>query len=67
MNAIDLSEAETAALEAISIGTTAATNALLQRNGATVIFVTTAGFEDIPHIQRMNRKYHFAGVMAIVL
>src|SRR5262249_137699 len=47
-------------LEAISIGTTVATNALLQRNGATVIFVTTAGFEDVPHIQRMNRKYHFS-------
>jgi N-methylhydantoinase A/oxoprolinase/acetone carboxylase beta subunit len=50
MNAIDLSEAETAALEAISIGTTAATNALLQRNGATVIFVTTAGLADIAYI-----------------
>src|SRR5215212_1565067 len=60
MNALAQSETETGALEAISIGTTVATNALLQRNGATVIFVTTAGFEDIPHIQRMNRKYHFS-------
>jgi N-methylhydantoinase A len=60
MNAIALSEAETAALEAISIGTTVATNALLQRTGATVLYVTTRGFEDIPHIQRMNRKYHFS-------
>lgn len=48
MNAIDLSEAETAALEAISIGTTVATNALPQRQGATVLYVTTRGFEDIP-------------------
>src|SRR5215216_4881572 len=60
MNAIARSDTETGALEAISIGTTVATNALLQRNGATVIFVTTQGFEDIPHIQRMNRKYHFS-------
>jgi len=60
MSAIDRSEAAMDAIEGISIGTTVATNALLQRNGATVIFVTTQGFEDIPHIQRMNRKYHFS-------
>src|SRR5215212_6567897 len=60
MNAIAQSNVQSDGLEAISIGTTVATNALLQRNGATVIFVTTAGFEDIPHIQRMNRKYHFS-------
>ena len=35
------------ALEAISMGTTVATNALLQRTGATVLYVTTAGFEDV--------------------
>src|SRR5829696_4995239 len=60
MNAITQSGTGTDALEAISIGTTVATNALLQRYGATVIFVTTAGFEDVPHIQRMNRKHHFS-------
>src|SRR5215213_8076200 len=60
MSAIDRSEAAMDAIDGISIGTTVATNALLQRTGATVIFVTTAGFEDIPHIQRMNRKYHFS-------
>src|SRR5829696_5218737 len=60
MSAIDRSEAAMDAIEGISIGTTVATNALLQRNGATVIFVTTQGFEDIPHIQRMNRKHHFS-------
>ncbi len=37
-------------------GTTVATNAVIQREGANVIFITTAGFEDIPFIQRMNRK-----------
>ncbi|MFN8591674.1 MAG: hydantoinase/oxoprolinase family protein [Thermomicrobiales bacterium] len=60
MNAIALSEVDKQALQAISIGTTVATNALLQRTGATVIYVTTAGFEDVPHIQRMNRKHHFS-------
>ncbi|MGH2614448.1 MAG: hydantoinase/oxoprolinase family protein [Thermomicrobiales bacterium] len=60
MSAIDQSDAAMDAIDGISIGTTVATNALLQRKGATVIFVTTQGFEDIPHIQRMNRKYHFS-------
>jgi N-methylhydantoinase A len=60
MNAIGLSEVDMKALDGISIGTTVATNALLQRTGAKVIYVTTAGFEDIPHIQRMNRKHHFS-------
>jgi N-methylhydantoinase A len=60
MNAIARSETGNGSLEAISIGTTVATNALLQRNGATVIYVTTAGFEDVPYIQRMNRKHHFS-------
>ena len=60
MSAIDQSAVRATASQRISIGTTVATNALLQRTGATVIFVTTAGFEDIPYIQRMNRKYHFS-------
>lgn len=60
MNAISLSEAGAESLEGISIGTTVATNALLQRTGATVIYVTTEGFTDVPHIQRMNRKHHFS-------
>ena len=37
-------------------GTTVATNTLIQRNGAKVAFVTTSGFEDIPYIQRVNRR-----------
>ncbi len=37
-------------------GTTVATNALIERKGAKVAFVTTAGFEDIPYIQRVNRQ-----------
>ena len=40
----------------IVIGTTIATNALLQRKGAQTLFVTTKGFEDILFIQRIDRK-----------
>jgi N-methylhydantoinase A len=36
-------------------GTTVGTNALLERQGARVAFVTTAGFEDIIEIGRQNR------------
>jgi N-methylhydantoinase A len=37
-------------------GTTVATNALIERTGARVGLLTTAGHEDIPYIQRINRK-----------
>ena len=60
MNAIETSQVPAETLAAMSIGTTVATNALLQRSGANVIYVTTKGFEDIPYIQRMNRKHHFS-------
>ena len=49
-------------LEAVSrlrLGTTIATNAILQRNGAKVAYVTTKGFRDIPFIQHGNRKSHY--------
>jgi len=60
MNAIRSCGVPTDGIAAVSIGTTVATNALLQRRGAQVIYVTTKGFEDIPYIQRMNRKHHFS-------
>jgi N-methylhydantoinase A len=41
------------------LGTTIATNALLERKGERVIFVTTKGFEDVAFIQRINRKSLF--------
>lgn len=43
----------------LRLGTTIATNAILQRAGATVAYVTTKGFRDIPFIQRGNRKAHY--------
>jgi hypothetical protein len=41
------------------LGTTVATNAILERKGATVAYVTTKGFRDIIFVQRGNRKYHY--------
>ncbi len=40
-------------------GTTVATNAILERRGARLCLLTTAGFEDVPVIQRLNRRYAF--------
>jgi N-methylhydantoinase A len=40
-------------------GTTVATNAILERRGAGLCLLTTAGFEDVPAIQRLNRRYAF--------
>src|SRR5581483_627273 len=59
-NALEASRVPTAAIDFLILGTTVATNALLQRQGAEVIFLTTAGFEDVPYIQRMNRRYHYS-------
>ena len=43
----------------IRLGTTVATNAVLERKGAVVAYVTTKGFKDVPFIQRGNRKAHY--------
>lgn len=47
------------ALGHLRIGTTVATNAVLERQGAVVAYVTTRGFRDVPFIQRGNRKFHY--------
>ncbi len=41
------------------LGTTIATNAVLERKGAVVAYVTTRGFRDVVFIQRGNRKSHY--------
>jgi N-methylhydantoinase A len=43
-------------VESFTHGTTVGTNALIERTGCKVAFVTTSGFEDTPYIQRINRK-----------
>jgi N-methylhydantoinase A len=58
--ALDTSGVALKEIAFLILGTTVATNALLQRRGADVLFLTTEGFEDIPYIQRMNRRYHYS-------
>ena len=43
----------------VVVGTTIGINAVLTRRGARVVYLTTEGFEDIPYIQRINRKHHY--------
>jgi len=46
--------------EALIHGTTVATNALLERKGARIAFLTTAGFEDVLEIARQDRPELYA-------
>jgi N-methylhydantoinase A len=50
---------EPRAVESVVVGTTIGINAVLTRRGARVLYLTTKGFEDIPYIQRINRKHHY--------
>jgi len=45
----------TEAIDVLIHGTTVATNALLERRGARVVLVTTAGFEDLLWLRRQDR------------
>jgi N-methylhydantoinase A len=38
------------------VGTTIATNSLIERNGPTVLYVTNRGFEDVPFIGRLDKE-----------
>jgi N-methylhydantoinase A len=46
--------------EAVNYGSTIATNALLERRGARVVLLTTAGFEDVLEIGRQTRPVLYA-------
>ena len=46
-------------IETIRLGTTVATNALLEGKGAQVGYLTTSGFRDVPFIGRGNRRHHY--------
>ena len=46
-------------IEWIRMGTTIATNALLERNGEKFVFVTTKGFKDILKIGNQSRTHIF--------
>ena len=56
-SSIDESGASPEEIAFLVHGTTVATNALIERKGAKVAFVCTAGHEDIPYIQRVNRQF----------
>jgi N-methylhydantoinase A len=40
----------------VVVGTTVATNAVIQRQGPEVVFVTNDGFEDVPFIARLDKE-----------
>jgi N-methylhydantoinase A len=56
LNALDEGGVDAAEVDTFTHGTTVGTNALIERTGCKVAFVTTKGFEDTPFIQRINRK-----------
>ena len=56
VNALDEGGVAAGEIERFTHGTTVGTNALIERTGCRVAFVTTKGFEDTPFIQRINRK-----------
>ncbi len=60
VNVVKESGLPPASIYFLILGTTVATNALIQRKGAHVVYVTTEGFEDVLYIQRMNRRYHYS-------
>jgi N-methylhydantoinase A len=57
--ALENSKAILGDIGGFTLGTTVAVNALLQRRGARVLYITTAGFQDIPFLQRIDRKFHY--------
>lgn len=56
LNALESSGADLREVDDLVHGSTVATNALLERRGARVAFVTTRGFRDILFLQRHDRR-----------
>lgn len=44
------------AVEQIVVGTTVATNAVIQRHGPRILLITNAGFTDVPFIARLDKE-----------
>ena len=59
LGALEAAQLDPARVSFVVVGTTIGINAVLTRTGARVLYLTTAGFEDIPFIQRISRKYHY--------
>jgi N-methylhydantoinase A len=54
-SALERAQADAGEVEEFAHGTTAATNALLEGEGARTVLVTTHGFEDVVELGRQNR------------
>ncbi len=59
LSAFEAAGIDLAEVEVVVLGTTAGTNALLERRGARLAYLATEGFEDVPFIQRGNRRSHY--------
>ena len=57
--ALEQAGCEAAEIACFVLGTTIATNCLLERTGQRTLYLTTAGFEDVPFIQRIDRRSLF--------
>jgi N-methylhydantoinase A/oxoprolinase/acetone carboxylase beta subunit/N-methylhydantoinase B/oxoprolinase/acetone carboxylase alpha subunit len=53
---LDAAGVDPRSLASVTLGTTVGTNALLERKGARVVLLTTAGFEDIAAIGRIDKE-----------
>jgi N-methylhydantoinase A len=51
-----LAQLDATEFDHIVVGTTVATNAVIERNGPAVAFVTNAGFTDVPFIGRIDKE-----------
>ncbi len=56
IDVLNYSHLDSKDLSYLVFGTTIGTNALLERKGARVLYLATAGFTDIPFIQRADKK-----------
>src|SRR2546427_10196908 len=54
--AAGLAQLADGAVGQLIVGTTIATNSLIQRNGPTVLYVTNRGFEEVPFIGRLDKE-----------
>lgn len=59
VNAVTTSGIALEQIERFAHGTTTSTNAAIERNGARVGLLTTAGFEDVVEIQRIDRAHKY--------
>jgi N-methylhydantoinase A len=47
---------QTVSVDQVVVGTTIATNSIIQRDGPEILFITNEGFEDVPLIGRLDKE-----------